>query len=287
MRLRWKLQRPRFTVWAFVEVSVGGLREKSYHGACLFVSFELEHLRMTFQVGMRCAEGAVLCSDKKHCNLMGFRHGRIAPKIYVHESEGLAHCSSGDDLCNVFTEIVRQENRTKPLADRPWMEVKQVLAECVKQAKQQEAHFRMERAESRMRASTPQCFGGNTMLVFRGESICLWMVHTDEQVPWPILVDEGRLEIGGDASNSASFFLSHYYPQIDATVAAFLPLAAHTVLMAKGEFVEGLEIGVFTRERFGLLSEAELAPLIKGSDHLDDSILKAIKARCPTTEAQS
>ena len=232
---------------------------------------------MTFQIGMRCPEGVVLCSDKKHSNLMGFRHGRIAPKIYVHENEGLAYCSAGDDLCNVFTEAVRKENTANPLADRPWMDVKQVLADCVGQAKKQESDFRIERAEGRMRTSTPQCFGGNTMLVFRGESISLWVVRTDAQVPWPVMVDEGALNIGGDTSSPASFFLSHYYPQIEGTIAAFLPLAAHTVLMAKGEFVGGLEIGVFTRDRFDLLSEAELAPLVERSGSLTESILKAIR----------
>ena len=232
---------------------------------------------MTFQVGMRCAEGVVLCSDKKHSNLKGFRHGRIAPKIYVHASEGLAYCSSGDDLCNVFTELIRQENRVNALADQPWVDVKQALTDCVTKARKQEADFRAERDASRVRALTPQCFGGSTMLVFKGESISLWNVRTDAQVPWPVMVNEGTLDIGGDTASPASFFLSHYYHQTDGTIASFLPLAAHTVLMAKGEFVEGLEIGLFTRDRFGLLGETELAPLIERSESLDEAILKALR----------
>ena len=66
---------------------------------------------MTFQVGMICPEGVVLASDRKHTNPIGFRHGRLSPKIDFHESENLAYCSAGDEFCNGFTKVVRESNR--------------------------------------------------------------------------------------------------------------------------------------------------------------------------------
>jgi hypothetical protein len=224
---------------------------------------------MTFQVGMFCSEGVVLASDRKHTNMGGFRHSRIAPKIYVHDSEGLAYCSAGDDLCNVFTEIVRTENRKTCFAGREWLEAKQALIDCVLQARQAEDRFRNERKLTWAKDRTPQCIGGNTLLVFRDDkSFALWTVNTQAQSPWPELVEMNRLEVAGDANNPSIFFLAHYFPKIEPTVQAFLPLAVHSILMAKGEFVEDVEVGVFTRERFGILSEQELAPLIKRSDSL-------------------
>jgi hypothetical protein len=71
--------------------------------------FSEDNPPMTFQICMATAEGVMLASDRKLTNLNEVRFGRLIPKIEVYEKENFAHCSAGDDFCEIFTETIREE----------------------------------------------------------------------------------------------------------------------------------------------------------------------------------
>lgn len=233
---------------------------------------------MTFQVGMVSANGVLLASDCKLTNLLGYRHGRLTPKIEVYESENFAHCSAGDAFCDTFTNVVREElaKGTTNFATDPFSEVKRALVSCVNIARTKEADFRQKRSEISGRQSQA-CVGGNTLLVFRnGSTVALWTVETLAQYPNPMQVGVGDRAVAGDTNSPAVFFLERYFHQVPNTMKSLIPLVAHTVLMAKGDFVEGLQVGIFTSDNFRTLTNEELKPYFALSEELDSGILKRL-----------
>jgi hypothetical protein len=62
-------------------------------------------------------------------------------------------------------------------------------------------------------------------------------------------------------------------PALDALV----PLAVHAVLMAKCDFVEGIQVGLFTREKFAVLTDEELKPHIELSKEIDTDIVGKLR----------
>ena len=48
--------------------------------------------------------------------------------------------------------------------------------------------------------------------------------------------------------------------------------------LAKGEFVDGVQLGIVTRGEFRILTEDKLAPLRKLSNEIDTSILTTLLA---------
>jgi len=234
---------------------------------------------MTIQIGMLCAEGVLLVSDRKMTNLVGFRHGRLAPKIEVYENENIAHCSSGDGFCDTFTNVVRKEaSKGATFAEGSFLEVKQALIECVHKARASEKEFRQTRSEMLGRKPLPECVGGNTLLVFRGDGVVtLWTVDTTPQYPNPVPIRIGERAVAGDTNSPAVFFLERYFHKVPSTIAGLIPLAVHTVLMAESVFVEGLEVGVFTQDIFRTLTDEELKPAIESSKKIDSYISKVIR----------
>jgi hypothetical protein len=47
--------------------------------------------------------------------------------------------------------------------------------------------------------------------------------------------------------------------------------------MAKSDNVEGIQIGIFTKNRFGILTVDEMKPYIELSEGIDSEILKRLK----------
>jgi len=132
----------------------------------------IEEEDMTFQIGFSTPDGVLLASDLKNVNLMGFRYGRIVPKITVHESENFAHCSAGDDFCNIFTETIREAIRKNAFRFTQG-EVEDALRECVYIARKKETvfskkHTLMPNKGISPKRVLPTCIGGTTMVVFRG-----------------------------------------------------------------------------------------------------------------------
>ena len=115
------------------------------------------------------------------------------------------------------------------------------------------------------------------MLVFRrNEAVTLWTVETSLATPTITPVSIGWVP-AGDLNNSAVYFPYWYFDKLPNTLASLIPLAAHTVLMAKSSNVEGLQIGVFTQNRFGLLTDEELKPYITLSGEIDSEILRRLQ----------
>src|ERR1017187_498055 len=155
------------------------------------------------------------------------------------------------------------------------------LQNCLKQARIEEAEYVKKANSVRFRTPTVECIGGTTMLVFRGKkSVSLWKIETMRPYPIPMLVEPNNCVMSGDTNSPAVFFAQHYFPKVSLDLNAMMRLAAHTVLMAKSANVEGLEIGVFTQDRFELLSDQELKPYITLSDEIDSEILKQLQKEC-------
>jgi hypothetical protein len=240
----------------------------------------LEFDDMTFQIGMVTDEGVLLASDRKVNNLAGFRHGLLIPKITVHQKQDFAHCSAGDDFCNTFTRVVREEidNGTTRFADGEFMEVQESLANCVYTARERETEFVRSRANPPSKRILPTCVGGTTMLVFRRNGApALWYVDTRAVTPEPFLVDPVQCKVAGVTDSPALFFLERYFSAMPPALDALVPLAVHAVLMAKCDFVEGIQVGLFTREKFAVLTDEELKPHIELSKEIDTDIVGKLR----------
>ncbi len=112
------------------------------------------------------------------------------------------------------------------------------------------------------------------MLAFRANgTVALWIVDTLRTVPEITQVPIGEKAFGGDPKNPAVFLLERYFPEVPNTFSSLIPLAAHTVLSAECEFVEGLQIGIFTPTVFRVLTDEELKPYIELSKEIDAQIL--------------
>ena len=119
------------------------------------------------------------------------------------------------------------------------------------------------------------------MLVFRTNgTVTLWTVETSRVVPTIMPVSIGGLAFAGDTSNPAAYFPHRYFDKLPNTLDSLIPLAVHTILMAKNENIEALQIGVFTQDRFELLTDQKLKPYITLSDEIDSEILKRLQKEC-------
>jgi hypothetical protein len=246
--------------------------------ATFFSSFQEEY-PMTFQLGIVTDDGVMLASDRLITNLSGVRHSFQAPKITVHKDQGFAHCSSGDEFFETFTAIIRQEidKKTVDFVEGDPMEVCRVLTECVNQARREETENARKQNAFPGRSTAQECIGGNTMLIFRGErGVALWKVETLRPYPSVTQILPGNCIIGGDPNSRAVFFVDWYFPRVPYTLEAMIPLAVHTVLMAKDRYIDGLEIGLFSLNTFGTLKESELKPYIELSERIDSEILKRL-----------
>jgi hypothetical protein len=118
------------------------------------------------------------------------------------------------------------------------------------------------------------------MLVFRGHSgVTLWTVDTLALRPQIIQVDCDRWVPHGDTISPAIFFPHTYFRQIPMNPKALIPLAVHAVRMAKSDYVDGVQVGIFTQDKFELLNDDELKPHIELSEQLDSEILKRLTMR--------
>jgi hypothetical protein len=236
---------------------------------------EEREFSMTFQIGMVAENGILLASDLKKTNTTGFPHGWQTPKITADEKRNFAHCSAGDELCNTFTTLVRDEiDKGINFGDESYYSVQEALSRCVKKAYIMQKRNINETSVGR--TPTPKCSGGITLIVFRGkDNIALWMVDTRGAVPNVEQLCIGSSRATG-VNNSAIFFLDRYFREIPNDLDALIPLAVHTVLMAEGDTVGGLEIGLFSRNRFGVLDGEELRPYRKLSKEIDIEILNRL-----------
>jgi hypothetical protein len=91
-------------------------------------------------------------------------------------------------------------------------------------------------------------------------------------------VDVGDRAIAGDTNSSAVFFLECYFDKIPKQLTNLLPLVVHAVLMAEGDTVRGVQVGIFTRNQFRALTAKEMKPLIRASTGLDSLILRTLKS---------
>jgi len=235
---------------------------------------------MTFQLGITTSHGVILASDCLLANTTGTRLSYQSPKIMASKELGFAHCSSGDALCETFTEIVRKEIEKKNIdfAEGDPMEVSMALVECANQASRGETEFAKKYNAFPGRRATVECMGGTTMLVFRGKrNVALWKVNTLRPYPSAEIINPDSCIVGGDTNNPAVFFPKWYFPKLATDLAGLLPFAVHTVLMAKDVYVDGLQVGLFSLNAFGTLDEGDLKPLIELSKEVDSEILARLQ----------
>jgi hypothetical protein len=229
---------------------------------------------MTFQMGMVTTEGVLLASDRQLTNLSGTRFGRLIPKIEFYEDENFAHCSAGDNFCEIFTDVIRTHLAKGIDFTGDWQHVRQALRDTVTEARGKEAKARRKMIRSLDRKPVAKWTGGHTMLVFRGGAgVTLWTVDTSGQNPTILPVDTGERAVAGDRISPAIFFMERYFNLVPKTLMDLIPLATHTVLMAESDFVGGLQIGLFTKDKFRVLTDEELKPYLESSKRLDLDIL--------------
>jgi hypothetical protein len=225
---------------------------------------------MTFQIAFTVPEGIILASDRKKTSVFGIHHSRIGTKIQINESETLAYCHAGDSgFCEVVASIVQEEleKGTTQFTNGDPLKTQRILLKCVNTARQRETGF----IQGKHLGSSP---GGHTLFVFRqNDSLALWAVDSASQIPDVSLVVEGQNIKAGDANSPAVFFPHWYFDKVPNTIGALIPLAVHTVLMAKADYIEGVEVGIFTKDTFRTLTEEELKPHIKLSKEIDSTIL--------------
>ena len=228
---------------------------------------------MTFQIGIVTDDGVMLASDRKNTSIHGYRTSQMVSKIRVSDNGNLGYCSAGDtSFCAILETVVDEEMSTGRMKfTGEQTSVYRAILECLRIAQGQDETFRRERG-------LPKTTGGSTIFVFReGEDITLWTVNTTEQVPSISLSLPGEYVKAGDANTPAVFFPHRYFDKVQHTAKALIPLAVHTVLMAEGEYVKGVQVGLFTRNEFKILSDDELKPYIELSKEIDSEILKRLR----------
>lgn len=244
---------------------------------CDYIPKPEELEAMTFQLAFATSEGVLLASDRWNADLRG-RHGCLASKIKFHESENFMHCSSGDDFCNVFTDTICNEikNGQSQFFERP---LEDALTQCVYIARDRaDEHIKKQRQASRSFLASIYLGGVTTLAFRREESITLWTVDTAQVVPNVMQVNVDEPTICSDANSDAVFFFNRYTKQIPNELNALIPLAVHTVLMAKSDLVDGVEIGILTRNDWRILDEEKLKPFIEMSKEIDADTLKRFNA---------
>ena len=229
---------------------------------------------MTFQIGFTTPNGVLIGSDRKKTSLQGFHHSQNVSKIKINEDETLAYCSAGDSgFGDVLASIVEEEfsNGVVSFTDGDLIKAQRTLLHCLDTAREREAQYIKARG---LRASE----GANTMFVFRQNgAVALWTVDSISQVPDVSLVIDGENIKAGDANSPSVFFPHWYFNKVPNTIEALIPLAVHTVLMAKADYIEGVQIGVFTPSTFRTLTDEELEPFIKLSEEIDSGILNLLQ----------
>ena len=230
---------------------------------------------MTFQIGLSIPKGILLASDRLKTSLVGYTHSRHQRKIEISPGGNLAYCSAGDtDFCAVLIDGIEKEmayGQVRFTQGSP-TEARGVLMRCATAAKERDAAFRTSR-------DIRESAYGNSLLVFKeNNSVALWSVDTRPLIPdVSIVLDE--FVVAGNANNAAVFFLNHYARQLPKTENTLISLAVHTVLMAKSDYVDGVDVGIFTTDKFRILSESDLQPYIDLSKKLDAGILGAFRER--------
>lgn len=231
---------------------------------------------MTFQIGIAAPVAIILGSDQKQTSLYGIRHSSMSPKIHISASGSFGYCSAGDvNYSNLLiAEVERAKNKsTVDFAGANasnLLAIQDILTKCAIKAKRK--HARSMRAQN-----ADKVHFGNTLFVFRNDQTCrLWCVDSSPSVPSASMVISSYVK-AGDANTSAVFFPEHYINYVDDDLDGLISLAVHTVLMAKSEYVDGVEVGVFSSERFEILSESELKPYIERSKALDAEILAKLR----------
>jgi hypothetical protein len=238
---------------------------------CSTVSEE-EFRRMTFQVGFCTAEGVLLASDLKKTPLLGYGTPRHEPKIEISKSGNLAHCSAGDTgFTNVFIVEIEKEIRKGVQFTENDIATSQILEKCLRKAQRRDRKYRSEN-------DLPKTRGGYTMLVFReDDALSFWTIDSQALVPEIKMVLPGDAITTGNDTNAAVFFVNRYGKQISGDLKEFIPLAVHSVLMAKNDHVDGLQIGLFSRNESRILTADELKPYIDLSNTIDSNIALQLK----------
>jgi hypothetical protein len=233
-----------------------------------------EEIPMTFQIGFTASDGVLIGSDRKKTSLFGYHHSQNIPKIQINESETFAYCSAGDSgFGDVVASVVEEElsKGTVDFVTGDAVKAQRMLRHCLHTARERESEY------IKSRGLQPSG-GANIMFVFRqNEAVALWTMDALSQVPAVSLVIEGENIKAGDANSPSVFFPHWYFDKVRNTVESLLPLAVHTVLMAKADHIDGVQIGIFTSTQFRTMTDEELNPYIRLSQEIDSRILALLQ----------
>jgi hypothetical protein len=229
---------------------------------------------MTFQVGFFTSDGILLASDLKKTPLSGYGTPYLGPKIEIHKSGNFAHCSAGDLSFTpvVIDEIEKEISKgTRFIIPNDIIATHEILKKCVNNALQRDISHRKA-------LGVQETKGGYTILVFRENSVLsLWTINTTELIPNIQTGYEGQRILGGSGQNEAVFFPNHYVNSVAGDIKKFIPIAVHTVLMAKNDMVDGVQVGIFKPYgKFRIMTEARLKPYKNLSAAIDSDIRRRL-----------
>lgn len=231
---------------------------------------------MTFQLAITTPTGVILASDLKHTNLYGFQNSTLAPKIHISISGRFAFCNAGDtDYGNLLVEEVERAIRKSSLdftseTVRDQIALRNVLIQCVPKAKRKHIKARKDQGADKIHF-------GTTLFVFKYADACrLWCVDSSNPAP-SVTASVGEYLKSGNVNTPAVFFPQEYIDKLEGNETSLIALAVHTVLMAKGDYVDGVEVGIFSPQRFECLSASELEPYKQRSKELYTAILDILR----------
>jgi hypothetical protein len=228
-----------------------------------------EDFLMTFQVALSAYDGWIMASDTQETRFAGIASGGIREttntKKITHDSlSGTTYMVSGDDIGRIAASDIAGQLRSfdgGKAIKHDWLEAN--LPEI--------ATATWKRMKANRRPPSPR------QIIMAVQNFRpLWEIWVAKESKAQVIQSK---TFGGDATNSAKFFVEEYYDH-EATVQTLLPLAAHSVLMAgkrNPSGVGGLEI---TFWEGGMVEwnydSPELARLSERSNQIDEYIRKQL-----------
>ena len=231
---------------------------------------------MTFQIGLVGKDGVLLASDTLHTQVAPTRSTFNSPKISHDTRTQITHCWSGDELGQLFSDVMR--NRLPTAEERA---TEHAFSDYLRLR----ADNAIEVANAIRRADQPTSLRSSSVMLavptpVNGTTMSLWRLDlsSDGRCPCPHNVIDKTC--CGDESSPALLFTERYFPQDERVpIRDLVSLAAHTVFMASrfNNWVAGLQI-VLCRPPGNIenISGDEIARLLARSSSLDQEIGKQL-----------
>ena len=169
---------------------------------------------MTLQVGLMCADGWVLASDRKYQDSGSPRLASLTTKVFQMDDK-LAVAVTGDDCALIATDLI-EENIANASDDM--RQLQKWLRQMGDQA------FQLENA-NRSGQLNPTTSARGLFVFKASENHYFWRLKIGSHSAIANIIDH---DVQGDPANGVKFFVDRYHSQ-SLTVAQAIPLAIHVI----------------------------------------------------------